>query len=52
MSAAFMQDFERIAAEAMELVWNRTPLPFQSKVISHVISMRCNLKNPEYALLV
>ena len=38
--------------QAMESVWQRTPHPFQLKVISHVISMRCKPNQPAATLLV
>jgi len=47
-----MEQFDSIASKAMQSVWNRTPYPFQCKVISHVISMRCKPKRPEVTLLV
>ena len=47
-----MNDFERVTTQAMELVWQRTSHPFQLKVISHIISMRCNPNKPSATLLV
>ena len=47
-----MNDFERITTQAMESVWQHTPHPFQLKVISHVISMRCKPNKPAATLLV
>ena len=46
-----MSDFEFIAIQSMQSVWNRTPRPFQLKLISYVISMRCNPKTTEATLL-
>ena len=46
-----MNDFERITTQAMESVWQRTPHPFQLKVISHAISMRCQPNQPAATLL-
>ena len=47
-----MNDFERTTTQAIESVWQRTPHPFQLKVMYYVISMRCKPNKPAATLLI